>query len=129
MTKKKFKFSEKHNLPFFFVSAADGTNVVKVCVCVFVPRFSPVLGCPTHTLQHLTLCVCIPQMFTEAIKAAWKYKEGSKDFMTEVMELLDDVCVPCASVCTCVHALASHPHCMHASPSIMCTLLIMNRTH
>lgn len=30
VTKKEFKFASKNNLPFFFVSAADGTNVVKV---------------------------------------------------------------------------------------------------
>ena len=30
VTKKNFKFSETHKLPFFFVSAADGTNVVQV---------------------------------------------------------------------------------------------------
>ena len=30
VTRKEFKFAAKHNLPFFFVSAADGTNVVKV---------------------------------------------------------------------------------------------------
>ena len=30
VTKKNFKFAAKHNLPFFFVSAADGTNVVKI---------------------------------------------------------------------------------------------------
>jgi Rab-like protein 2 len=30
VTKKKFKFAEKYQLPFFYVSAADGTNVVKV---------------------------------------------------------------------------------------------------
>lgn len=30
VTRKSFKFAAKHNLPFFFVSAADGTNVVKV---------------------------------------------------------------------------------------------------
>lgn len=30
VTRKEFKFAEKHNLPFYFVSAADGTNVVKV---------------------------------------------------------------------------------------------------
>ena len=58
VTKKKFNFSKKHKLPFFFVSAADGTNVVK--------------------------------MFQEAIKMAWQYKQGSTDFLAEVMELLDD---------------------------------------
>jgi Rab-like protein 2 len=30
VTGKSFKFPEQHDLPFFFVSAADGTNVVKV---------------------------------------------------------------------------------------------------
>ena len=30
VTRKEFKFATKHNLPFFFVSAADGTNIVKV---------------------------------------------------------------------------------------------------
>lgn len=30
VTSKTFKFPEQHNLPFFFVSAADGTNVVSV---------------------------------------------------------------------------------------------------
>ena len=30
VTGKNFKFAEKHGLPFFFVSASDGTNVVKI---------------------------------------------------------------------------------------------------
>jgi hypothetical protein len=30
VTSKSFKFAEKNNLPFFFVSASDGTNVVKI---------------------------------------------------------------------------------------------------
>ena len=30
VTKKNFKFPKEHNIPFFFVSSADGTNVVKV---------------------------------------------------------------------------------------------------
>jgi len=30
VTKKNFNFSKKHHLPFYFVSASDGTNVVKV---------------------------------------------------------------------------------------------------
>ena len=30
VTEKKFKFAEENNMPFYFVSAADGTNVVKV---------------------------------------------------------------------------------------------------
>lgn len=30
VTRKEFKFAAKHKLPFFFVSAADGTNIVKV---------------------------------------------------------------------------------------------------
>jgi hypothetical protein len=30
VTKKSFKFASQHELPFFFVSAADGANVVQV---------------------------------------------------------------------------------------------------
>jgi Rab-like protein 2 len=30
VTKKNFKFAAANDLPFFFVSAADGTNIVKV---------------------------------------------------------------------------------------------------
>lgn len=30
MTSKSFNFAAKHKLPFFFVSASDGTNVVKI---------------------------------------------------------------------------------------------------
>ena len=35
VTEKSFNFARKNHLPFYFVSASDGTNVVKVsCVCV-----------------------------------------------------------------------------------------------
>jgi Rab-like protein 2 len=37
VTKKAFQFPKKHDLPFYFVSAADGTNVVKVCFSLFEP--------------------------------------------------------------------------------------------
>ncbi len=30
ITKKSFNFPKKHKMPFYFVSASDGTNVVKV---------------------------------------------------------------------------------------------------
>ena len=30
VTRKNFKFPKEHNIPFYFVSSADGTNVVKV---------------------------------------------------------------------------------------------------
>ena len=30
VTNQKFKFAEAHGLPFYFTSAADGTNVVKI---------------------------------------------------------------------------------------------------
>lgn len=46
VTHKSFSFGKKHGMPFYFVSAADGTNVVKVrqtCTrpgtpCLFVSR-------------------------------------------------------------------------------------------
>lgn len=30
VTELKYKFAEKHNLPLYYTSSADGTNVVKV---------------------------------------------------------------------------------------------------
>ena len=30
VTKKQFNFAKKYSLPFYFVSASDGTNVVKI---------------------------------------------------------------------------------------------------
>lgn len=36
VTKKKFAFATKYNLPFYFTSAAEGTNVVKVILSMFL---------------------------------------------------------------------------------------------
>ena len=69
VTKKAFQFPKKHNLPFYFVSAADGTNVVKVwhALALLVPteehtiaQFDVKRGMPrqsdrqtyTHTHTH-----------------------------------------------------------------------------
>jgi len=41
VTQKSFKFAQNSHFPFYFVSVADGTNVVKVSVC-----------CP-HALQFM----------------------------------------------------------------------------
>lgn len=59
VTSKAFAFPQKYNLPFYFVSAADGTNVVKI--------------------------------FEEAVRLAYQYKySAEKDFVSEVLEMLDD---------------------------------------
>ena len=34
-TKRNFNFPKKHRMPFYFVSASDGTNVVKVALMLF----------------------------------------------------------------------------------------------
>lgn len=39
ITKKAFTFPKKHGMPFYFVSASDGTNVVKVCKCGIIKKF------------------------------------------------------------------------------------------
>lgn len=36
VTQRSFNFGKKQGLPFYFVSAADGTNVVKVCTLLLV---------------------------------------------------------------------------------------------
>ena len=60
MTKKKYQFSIKNNLPLYFTSAADGTNVVKV--------FKEVLGI---TIQH-------------------KESGKSSNFIRDVLEAIED---------------------------------------
>ena len=35
VTSKTFNFATKKNLPFYFASASDGTNVVKVCPYIY----------------------------------------------------------------------------------------------
>ncbi|NXL05858.1 RBL2A protein, partial [Mesembrinibis cayennensis] len=63
VTQKSFNFARKFSLPFYFVSAADGTNVVK------------------HSPSH--------RLFNDAIKLAVAYKQNSGDFMDEVMRELE----------------------------------------
>ncbi len=74
MTKQKFGFAEKNNMPLFFTSAADGTNVVKVLP--YLPTFS------THNSQ----------IFREILEAALEYKMNPPDkYEAELMDLLNDV--------------------------------------
>ena len=64
VTKRQFAFSTQYQLPFYFVSAADGTNVVKV-----------------ETRQ----------IFEEALGAAMAYKRNPPDSLDrDIMELLQD---------------------------------------
>ena len=66
MTKRKFAFSTTHNIPLYFTSAADGTNVVKV--------HSP----------H--------QIFREALKLGIENKNNPDgNFVTDVLDMLKDV--------------------------------------
>ncbi|NXQ08717.1 RBL2A protein, partial [Vidua macroura] len=69
VTQKSFNFARKFSLPFYFVSAADGTNVVKV-------RWADG-PCPSH------------QLFNDAIRLAVAYKQHSGDFMDEVLRELE----------------------------------------
>jgi Rab-like protein 2 len=86
VTTKAFAFPGKHGLPFFFVSAADGTNVVAI--------------------------------FQEAVRLAWAYKtRGEKDFVEEVLELIDDVSGGgCALPCHLSPALAHFARAGSSSP-------------
>ncbi|XP_025782840.1 rab-like protein 2B isoform X5 [Puma concolor] len=67
MTQKSFNFARKFSLPLYFVSAADGTNVVKVIV-----------DCRGSLL------------FNDAIRLAVSYKHNSRDFMDEVLQELEN---------------------------------------
>jgi hypothetical protein len=76
VTRKEFKFAAKHNLPFFFVSAADGTNIVKV-FSVFKWK-----TCPHWKASF--------QVFQSAILEAKRYKAGGGDALSEMFDLLND---------------------------------------
>ncbi len=58
VVKKEFKFASKHNLPLFYVSAADGTNVVKVFKNV-IREGNPSLL--THSLHSLIMIQLQPK--------------------------------------------------------------------
>ena len=60
MTERKYKFAEQAKLPFYFVSAADGTNVVQIF---------------EDTLR---------------MALDYKKNPPTGDFMNEVMDLLND---------------------------------------
>ena len=79
MTRKEFKFAAKHNLPFFFVSAADGTNIVKVQACDF-----------SAFVVDITCSLRQPgtQVFQSAILEAKKYKASGGDALADVLDLL-----------------------------------------
>ena len=84
VTQKSFAWPLKHNLPFFFCSASDGTNVVKVrCHIAISPQ-----------VFHILLLVSVllmAKLFEDAIRAAVHYKEHAADFVDEVLDLLHDV--------------------------------------
>ena len=64
VTKRSFAFSTQHQLPFYFVSAADGTNVVKVGT---------------------------RQIFEEALHLAMAFKRNPPDSLDrDIMELLEN---------------------------------------
>uniref|UniRef100_A0A8D2APA1 Rab-like protein 2B n=1 Tax=Sciurus vulgaris TaxID=55149 RepID=A0A8D2APA1_SCIVU len=69
VTQKSFNFARKFSLPLYFVSAADGTNVVKVWESM--EQFSDGL-------------------FNDAIRLAVSYKQNSQDFMDEVLQELEN---------------------------------------
>jgi Rab-like protein 2 len=100
VTSKEFKFAKRNNLPFFYVSAADGTNVVAVTQSCF-------FGAPLLTPEHISL---FPQTFEQSIKEAIKSKESDGDFVGDVMNLLEEVgaSLTCRELIFMLLALAAH---------------------
>lgn len=58
VTKKAFKFPSDNNLPFFFVSSADGTNVVKVSYTTNY-NYTPTQHILCFYSFSLELCLCV----------------------------------------------------------------------
>ena len=75
VTKKSFAFCTKNDIPLYYVSASDGTNVVKV----------------TSYLRHLALNrgVIILQCFNDAIEKATAYKKDPIDIDDQILDELE----------------------------------------
>ena len=71
-TTKSFNFATKRNLDFYYVSAADGTNVVKVCQCCC--GWLGVAAPYTLWTKHVAA-----QVFNEAIRKGLECKEKPPD--------------------------------------------------
>ncbi|UYV68676.1 RABL2B [Cordylochernes scorpioides] len=99
VTKRSFQFPEKYNIPLYYVSASDGTNVVKVSLSSSLP--TPLLSDDQRhqrlstSLSFVNECVYIYtpdvlqymwwyQMFRDAIEKAVEYKKNPTDFVDEV---------------------------------------------
>jgi len=81
VTEKTFKFADQYNLPFFYTSAAEGTNVVRV---FYVLNKNMVL------MDQFFFS----KIFGEALKLGLDNKLNPPDqFMSDVMDLLNDVCL------------------------------------
>jgi hypothetical protein len=96
VTGKSFKFPEQHELPFFFVSAADGTNVVKVFeeAVEEAVRYRFSLLCRSIEFNVASLCVIILSLSRDKVAAMVEKGEfdegvmggGDMQFMAEVTE-------------------------------------------
>lgn len=85
VTRKEFKFAAKHNLPFFFVSAADGTNIVKVLRALPTCRTTAV---DAKIELRAVFRSFLGQVFQSAILEARRFKAGGGDALSEMFDLL-----------------------------------------
>ena len=76
---KSFAFPIKNQMPLYYVSASDGTNVVKV-----ISTISKQLHC--RRLVQFFSCF---QLFRDAISAALAYKRNPTDFTDQIMNELE----------------------------------------
>ena len=78
VTKKNFGFCTKNDIPLYYVSASDGTNVVKVSWV-----FNRVTEQRNEQLQLLF------QMFNDAIAKATEYKKNPTDIEDQILDELE----------------------------------------
>ena len=81
VTTKSFAFCTKNNIPLYYVSAADGTNVVKVRV----EQISDNLKAEYHD------CIFLFQLFNDAVEKAVGYKKDPIDIDDQIMEELENM--------------------------------------
>ena len=79
VTTKSFAFCTKNNIPLYYVSAADGTNVVKV-------------GAEEISYNlNITIVFFFFKLFNDAVEKAVGYKKDPIDIDDQIMEELENM--------------------------------------
>lgn len=83
VTQKSFNFPKKHGLPFYFVSASDGTNVVKVSLHLYCLK----CACVTAFATSYRICLwCCTSLRYFSFLLAWETKVGKSKSIVDTSD-------------------------------------------